>query len=892
MKLRKLYAVRFGCLRDWESRDLQNGIVVVYGKNETGKTTLFNLISTILYGWNPVSENPFVPWDESFADCGALMEDDKGLELKITRKLRNKPEGLMFINDKKEELGNRVIPQLSTIPVSIFKEVYMLTVDELKFPGLDTWEKIQDRLLGGQYATMFNPMMDVLSKLEEEAISLWRPDRKGNPEDKKLLTLQKELRSRLKKAEENETSLYSAEQRLETLRSRIDELNREKLSIVKSLERSERLYPVYKKLRKIDELTQDIQGIIELNKIPDNPYDAFNELVESKEGLILKYEKLAERKDGLEKRRNCYTDFHRNLIMHRDSINSIIKSYGQAESDLNTLNDLDMEWKRERDKLTYRAKDILQGGWEDSLSDILAGIDEADLGASIQAYRAIDIKYREQEARVYGLKTGIKPSKYSLPLIIISVLLFLSGCFGVLASADMSFKILSGIISLISLGLFFTSIFMGKGRRVPGYREAAVQLGEVSGRRQKAVENVKAALKGLPIAALRLEDPGESLLVDVNILKEIMYKLNDIYYKKENIKKRLEEKSRITAAVIEACNILRNTGLLNNISLLEKSLKESEECYLEYKDALRRLDEVNGEISIIQEDIKGLDDKIQSIISALNKVPGQDMRQKSDNLMERRKRMKSAEALREEMEHDYPDLEDLKRQVEVLLKSNEIWIFDDEKILELKVRREELENKLIEMNQEVGSLKKEMEKGQGLERPCDIKGQIQSIDIERHKAAVKRDKLMLLKNILLEADKRFREENQPDVLRIASSYISAITGGKYTRMYADENMKGLAVKGNTSEDTLDVERRMLSRGTREQIYLSLRLAVLDHLDSGGEKLPLFLDEAFVNYDETRLTNCLALLKQVAKNRQVFIFTCSQSFKDMLTGEGIQHMELI
>jgi uncharacterized protein YhaN len=65
----------------------------------------------------------------------------------------------------------------------------------------------------------------------------------------------------------------------------------------------------------------------------------------------------------------------------------------------------------------------------------------------------------------------------------------------------------------------------------------------------------------------------------------------------------------------------------------------------------------------------------------------------------------------------------------------------------------------------------------------------------------------------------------------------------------------------------------ISTGTREQVYLALRLAIVDHLDRGGERLPLFLDEAFVNWDPGRLERGLELLRGIAEQRQVFLFTC-------------------
>ena len=75
----------------------------------------------------------------------------------------------------------------------------------------------------------------------------------------------------------------------------------------------------------------------------------------------------------------------------------------------------------------------------------------------------------------------------------------------------------------------------------------------------------------------------------------------------------------------------------------------------------------------------------------------------------------------------------------------------------------------------------------------------------------------------------------------------------------------------------------LSRGTLEQIYLALRLALIDHLDKDREGLPLFLDEALINWDGIRLKNGLELLKQIAQNRQIFLFTCHEWMVEKLSG---------
>jgi uncharacterized protein YhaN len=84
----------------------------------------------------------------------------------------------------------------------------------------------------------------------------------------------------------------------------------------------------------------------------------------------------------------------------------------------------------------------------------------------------------------------------------------------------------------------------------------------------------------------------------------------------------------------------------------------------------------------------------------------------------------------------------------------------------------------------------------------------------------------------------------------------------------------------------------LSRGTLEQLFLALRLAIADHLDEGRETLPMFLDEALVNWDGIRLDGGLKLLMNISEKRQVFIFTCHKWMTDrIVSATGAQVVEI-
>ena len=139
--------------------------------------------------------------------------------------------------------------------------------------------------------------------------------------------------------------------------------------------------------------------------------------------------------------------------------------------------------------------------------------------------------------------------------------------------------------------------------------------------------------------------------------------------------------------------------------------------------------------------------------------------------------------------------------------------------------------------------------------------------------------------LVKEADRRFREEHQPDLLRKASRYLSRLTGGRYDRLLVDEGGSDLFQLVGPGLPAPIPLARPVSTGTLEQAYLSLRLAIVDHLDEGKERLPLFIDEAFVNWDDGRREQGFEVLKEVAGTRQVFAFTCHPEMAARLESLG-------
>ena len=118
---------------------------------------------------------------------------------------------------------------------------------------------------------------------------------------------------------------------------------------------------------------------------------------------------------------------------------------------------------------------------------------------------------------------------------------------------------------------------------------------------------------------------------------------------------------------------------------------------------------------------------------------------------------------------------------------------------------------------------------------------------------------------------RFQQERQPEVIRNASRYFATITGNRYQGL--EVNIEDKEVRAYEQRGT-SKSIPQLSRGTREQLLLALRLGLIEEYETHAEPLPLILDDIMVNFDPTRaLATANALTEFSTPGRQLLYFTC-------------------
>lgn len=142
--------------------------------------------------------------------------------------------------------------------------------------------------------------------------------------------------------------------------------------------------------------------------------------------------------------------------------------------------------------------------------------------------------------------------------------------------------------------------------------------------------------------------------------------------------------------------------------------------------------------------------------------------------------------------------------------------------------------------------------------------------------------ILATKDLLEKAYEKMKSNVTPKFTQNLSNIACDISNGKYKKVIFNEE-KGLVVELENGEY---ISANRLSAGTIDELYLSLRLSMLDEISN--EKMPIILDEAFAYFDDERLKNSLIFLAEQSKEHQIIILTCSNRERQILDSINIKY----
>ncbi|MEI8372024.1 MAG: AAA family ATPase [Planctomycetota bacterium] len=141
-------------------------------------------------------------------------------------------------------------------------------------------------------------------------------------------------------------------------------------------------------------------------------------------------------------------------------------------------------------------------------------------------------------------------------------------------------------------------------------------------------------------------------------------------------------------------------------------------------------------------------------------------------------------------------------------------------------------------------------------------------------------RLRLAAHFLQTQIERFRKENQGPLLEQSGQIFRHITRGAFGGLGAEFNADDTPILVGLRPDQTSVSITGMSDGTRDQLYLALRLAALDRYLEQHEPMPLILDDLLITCDNDRAAAILPQLASLAQRTQIFLFTHHDHLVDL------------
>jgi len=852
VRFRSLEAHVFGVLRG-RRLELPPEAALIFGSNESGKSTFRSALETILYGFDPADRDahPFVVWDGGAGGdlrLEAEIERDAGPPLRVERALLSR--GSLRVAEANAEFegrrqGNSPLDCVRELPRELFRSVYSLELAQLAALDKGTQARVDDLLLPQAAVRGLRPIGEVQAELRAAHQALWRPNRLGKPEAARLSDTLEGLRREAGEMAKEEQGLRDARVEQASLKERLAELDSERVRLDRANEDAPLLRDLSDQARRRRALGPPID-LVALGAFPlGDPSDLTRECDELTDQAREFEVQLARAEEGLDASERSLLAAASDVALARSACAEVRTEAKQAAGRRAASISLREEARQQLAKVLARAPGAAEL--------------EVARGVPLEALRAAQARWAAESVRHAASRPPQLPPWALISVVLAGVLavlaLLLEPWLGSLARTLAVGAVTAGALAACAA-------WLARARRAPPLPPSLLTD----------------LFAGLPPSPALLALPSE-LTRFVECIASTQASLARATGE-ELAAEGVEAGIRVREAQIgELCRRLglaadgdaeqRSARLTKALEQAQARVRLVEQDRSERSAAQKQLDLLRPRLERVAQHRAAVESVLQAAEPA---APTSALR-----YARVKQRLEEAEFLRrrEAELRSHPRFAALERDARVSAEHNPSgaeWS-PETTTARANARAVNVEN-LAAANTRLGELANLLGKDRGsrqarvADRMSEVQERIGSLHHER-------DRLALLESILARAERRFRDEHQPPVLQRASAYLERVTHGRWRRINFEEGAEGgLFVAGCGSDESVRAAPP-LSRGTLDQIFLCLRLGLLDHLDEGRERLPLVLDDALLRMDDVRRSAVYELLAEISRRRQVFLLTCQE-----------------
>jgi len=879
MRIERLTATRYGRLTDWDTgaEPLPN-LVVFLGPNESGKSTLFDCLCSVFFGFSPATRDahPYAPWDGTSPEISATLRLDDGVRLEVFRKLLSSPRGETVEGETRTDLGNRTLGPLQWIPRSLFRHVYALRLDEFGVLGGKQWDGVKDRLLGGNASTDLGSPRRAVEALIGEAHAQWRPDRRGRSEARRRNEELEDLLTLRAGAIEDERGLRAHATERDQVEAELEGLKESHAELEAALEQAAELNALSVRIQRLREFERAAGDLRELEGLSPTALSDRERLAQDEKELARELEFLAAEAEAATQILRSGPAEDDPIFRHVDAIRAVLGQRERIARDREEMGRLVTAIQTAESALGERVPEFFEGTWKELDPLSVARIPAEELRAAVRRSLEAEAQVGKAEAslRPEQEAAGGESTRRARLRIAAAVLAVALGVFLLLLPAPWAGGA-GGVFVLIGAGLlaqpWLARIDLEPRERTPIGADPARALEEAHSALVTAQSELRELVGSLPLRAHQLESPDPDLAGELRRIRNSFADRRTAMERRHAMESEVQAIEGEIRGLAEACGVGdgppgtlldRLEGHLEDARTRKNSAAAAEQ---QLSVLERKRTRVSGKLDEVSEKLRTLDARAQT-----EGDPTAGLKVLTDRIESARQ----ATQRREELEREGIDPAEVEARVARMSESGSELLGDPEAVSRGRARWRQIKGDINSLAERYGRLSRAVDGPRATRTLADVEGEVEATREAIRTAEEEHDRLLVVATLIREADRAFREAHQPDVVRRAGEHLSVITGGRYDRLYAEDggDRDQFLVRGAAAPGSVDVDGS-LSTGTREQIYLALRLAAIDHLDEGSERLPLIFDETFANWDAARRARSFTLLEAISERRQLLLFTC-------------------
>jgi len=188
-----------------------------------------------------------------------------------------------------------------------------------------------------------------------------------------------------------------------------------------------------------------------------------------------------------------------------------------------------------------------------------------------------------------------------------------------------------------------------------------------------------------------------------------------------------------------------------------------------------------------------------------------------------------------------------------------------EKAEEVRAHRDEIKERIGECRRELADAENDTTAVQAAQTVALARAAVQE-------AAISHAKAKLAAAVVRRAIERYRAQHQDPLLRRANDLFKRFTLGSFVELFVDVDDRGDGVLIGRQRDRVLKRVPEMSKGTREQLFLALRIAAIERYVASSAAVPVIFDDVFLESDPPRSERIFEALGELANLTQVIVLT--------------------